>query len=283
MEIAGYSYTWGPVTRPREVDYPKLFQWYLDRKITSIELYDPWIEDKGDDHVEMIADNLEKFGMHPCVCDVNCHVVSRDADARKMGGGRFLGRLEVMNRLGVPVALILPLIPEADSGFSPEECQGWLHEVLAESLPTAKELGITLMIANLGFRGDVYGQADWVVNACRALPDLRMVYDVGNFTMAGEDPVEALDKVFPYMIHVHFKDWITYDEEQPGESWLGHGGKWYQGCRFGEGIVPLEAAAARLKELGYDGLVSPEYEGPGDPYEFMAQAIGASRDLIASS
>jgi len=128
MEIARYSYTWGSITRPREVDYPKLFQWYRDRDISSIELYDPWIEDKD---------------------------------------------------------------------------------------------------------------------------------------------------------HVHFKDWITYDEEQPGESWLGHGNKWYQGCRFGEGIVPQKAAADRLKELGYDGLVSPEYEGPGDPYEYMDQATKYSRTLIA--
>ena len=184
--------------------------------------------------------------------------------------------------IGVPIALILPSLPDYDSGFEPRECHDFLNEALAASLPLAKELGITLMIANLGSRSDIYGQADWVVQTCQALPELRMVYDVGNFVMAGEDPVTALDKVFPYMIHVHLKDWITFDSERPGESWLGHGGKWYQGCLFGKGIVPLRTAVDRLKQLGYDGLVSPEYEGPDDPYEVMGQSIDYSRALLAS-
>ena len=261
MEIAGYSYTWGPITRPREVNYPELFQWYRDRDITSIELYDPWIEGKGESHVEMIIDALGQYEMHPCICDVNCHVVSRDADERRAGVENFQDRLRVMHKIGVPVALILPFLPVYESEFEPRECQDYLTQALGDSLPLARELQITLMVANLGFRGDIYGQADWVVETCQALPDLKMVYDVGNFVMAGEDPVQALDKVFPYMIHVHLKDWVTFDQERPRESWLGHGDKWYQGCRFGEGVVPLRAAVDRLKQLGYDGLVSPEYEG----------------------
>lgn len=280
MEIAGYSYTWGSMCRPREIDYPKLFQWYRDRDISTIELYDPWIEGKGDDHVQMIIDTLAEYEMHPRICDVNCHVVSHDADERKRGGERFHERLRVMNRVGIKIALILPAIPDWGSDYTPAQCQEWLTTALGDSLPVAHELGMTLMIANLGFRGDIYGMADWVVDTCKALPDLRMVYDVGNFVMAGDDPIAAIDKCFPYMIHVHFKDWITYDEEQPGETWLGHGGKWYQGCKFGEGIVDIPAAARRLKELGYDGFVSPEYEGPGDPYEHMDQAIRYSRDVL---
>ncbi len=281
MQLAGYSYTWGPITQPREIDYAKLFQWYRDRDIRTIELYDPWIEDKGEDHVQMIVDTLAAYEMDPRLCDVNCHVVSRDAAERKAGGDRFRDRLQVMNRIGVKIALILPSLPDYETDFTADECHEWLNTALNESLPLAKELGITLMIANLGFRGDIYGQAEWVVETCKAMPDIKMVYDVGNFSMAGVDPVEALDKVFPYMIHVHFKDWITYDNEIPGENWLGAGGKWYQGCRFGEGIVPIKAAADRLKELGYDGHVSPEYEGPGDPYEYMSQALEYSRALIS--
>ena len=114
MEIAGYSYTWGPITQPREVDYLKLFQWYRDRRITTIELYDPWIENKDDDHVDMIIDALGKHGMDPRFCDVNCHVVSRNADERKRGAERFQDRLRVMHRIGVRVA---------GQGPQPQDCQ----------------------------------------------------------------------------------------------------------------------------------------------------------------
>ena len=178
--------------------------------------------------------------------------------------------------------LILPFLPAWDTDFRVGECQEWFNTALAESLPVAKQLGITPMVANLGFRGDMYGQADWVVETCKAFaPDVKTVYDVGNFVMAGEDPIESLNKVFPYTVHVHLKDWVILPTEDPGASFQGHDEQWFQACRFGEGIVPLAATVRRLKELHYDGLVSPEYEGPDDPYEVMGQAFAYSRNLLA--
>lgn len=281
MEIAGYSYTWGPITGPRDIDHRQVIRWFREQGIRSIELYDPWIQDSDASEVQCIIDALGEHDMQPCVCDVECHVVSRDADQRKAGTERFHQRLAVMHQMGVPIALILPFIPAWETDFRAEECHEWLNVALEQSLPVARELGITVMIANLGFRGDIYGQADWVVETCEHFkPEVKMVYDVGNFVMAGEDPVKALDQVYPYMIHVHLKDWVILPDEQPGASWLGHDKQWFQGCRFGAGIVPLAAAVHRLKALGYDGLVSPEYEGPDDPFEIMGQAIGYSRNLL---
>ena len=280
MEIAGYSYTWGPITGPREIDHLAVIRWFREQGIRSIELYDPWIRDE--DEVKVITDALAEAEMRPCICDVECHVVSRDPDARKAGTEKFHQRLAVVHKLGVPVVLILPFLPDYDSDFRAGECQEWLNTAIEESLPVAKELGITPMVANLGFRGDIYGQADWVVETCKTFePDVKTVYDVGNFVMAGEDPIEGLDKVFPYTIHVHLKDWVILPKEGPGKSFRGYDKQWFQACRFGEGIVPLPAAARRLKELNYEGLVSPEYEGPDDPYEVMGQAIGYSRNLLA--
>ena len=186
------------------------------------------------------------------------------------------------NGLGVAGVLILPFLPDYDTDFRAGECQEWLNTAIEESLPVAKELGITPMVANLGFRGDIYGQADWVVETCKTFePDVKTVYDVGNFVMAGEDPIEALDKVFPYTVHVHLKDWVILPKEDPGASFRGHDKQWFQACCFGEGIVPLAAAVKRLKELNYEGLVSPEYEGPDDPYEVMGHAFAYSRNLLA--
>ena len=72
----------------------------------------------------------------------------------------------------------------------------------------AQELDIMPLVANLGFRGDIYGKADFVVESCKTFePYVKTVYDVGNFVMAGEDPIDALEKVFPYTAHVYFKDW----------------------------------------------------------------------------
>ena len=166
MEIAGYSYTWGPITGPRDIDHRQVIRWFREQGIRSIELYDPWIQDSDASEVQCIIDALGEHDMQPCVCDVECHVVSRDADQRKAGTERFHQRLAVMHQMGVPIALILPFIPAWETDFRAEECHEWLNVALEQSLPVARELGITVMIANLGFRGDIYGQADWVVETC---------------------------------------------------------------------------------------------------------------------
>ena len=61
MQMAVYSDTLGPITQTLEVNYCELFQWYRDLNISAIEPYGPWIEDQGDDHVEIILDALGKL------------------------------------------------------------------------------------------------------------------------------------------------------------------------------------------------------------------------------
>ena len=283
MEIVGYSYTFGPITGPRPIDNAKGIRWFAERGITSLELYDPWIPDE--DEVVRIEDAIAETGLKVHMCDVNCHVGSRDADERTAGTKRFHERLRVAARLGAGSILILPSMPDWDSDLTAEECREWLFQAVEDSLPVARELGLLLLVANLGFRGDIYGGPEWVIDACERLGDqVRTVYDVGNFVMAGYDPIAALDKVFPYTHHVHVKDWVTLAEELPGASWKGtRDGPWFKAVDLGEGVVPLPAAVKRLRELGYDGTVSPEYEGPEEPYGVMDRAIAYTHAALAES
>ena len=57
-------------------------------------------------------------------------------------------------------------------------------------------------------------------------------------------------------------------------------GPWFKAVDLGEGVVPLPAAVQRLRELGYDGTVSPEYEGPEEPYAVMDRAITYTREAF---
>ena len=196
MEIVGYSYSFGPITGPRPIDNARAIRWFHERGITSLELYDPWME--NEEEVRRIEDAFAATGMKVLMCDVNCHVGFRDADARTAGTDRFHERLRVAARLGAGSILILPSMPGWDSDLTAEELREWLYEAVEQSLPVARELGLILLVANLGFRGDVYGGPDWVIDACERLGDqVRTVYDVGNFVMAGYDPIAALDRVFP--------------------------------------------------------------------------------------
>ena len=93
-----YSYTWGSITGPREIDHRAVIQWFREQGIRSIELYDPWIKDT--DEIKVITDALAEAEMRPCICDVECHVVSRDPDLRKASAEKFHQRLAVARELG---------------------------------------------------------------------------------------------------------------------------------------------------------------------------------------
>ena len=279
MEIVGYSYSFGPITGPRKIDNARAIHWFGERGINSLELYDPWMEDE--EEVLRIEDAIAATGMKVLACDVNCHVGYPDRNARLTGIDRFHKRLLVASRLKATSVLILPSMPGWDSDLTTDKLREWLYEAIETSLSVARELGLTLMVANLGFRGDVYGDPEWVMDVCERLGDLRTVYDVSNFVMAGYDPIAALDRVFPYINHVHVKDWMPLEAELPGVSWQGtRRGSWFKAVDLGKGVVPLPTAVQRLHELGYNGTVSPEYEGPEDPYTAMSRAIPYTREAF---
>ena len=85
-------------------------------------------------------------------------------------------------------------------------------------------------------------------------PALKINFDPANMILYGTgDPVEALDTLGKFVISVHCKDgdWPAMDRPQSlGEE-----------LPLGKGKVNLPAFIAKLKEIGYRGLLSIEREG----------------------
>jgi L-ribulose-5-phosphate 3-epimerase len=82
---------------------------------------------------------------------------------------------------------------------------------------------------------------------------LGTVVDTGWWTTMGYDPVRAIEQLGPHVVHVHLKDVVR--EGQPHET-----------CKWGDGVVPVEACVRMLLELGYSGGLEiehePEHEDP---------------------
>ena len=276
MKISGYSYSFGGILERVAVDHPKVIRFYSEMHVRGIEIFDPYL--RSDDEIPAIIDALGETEMSVSMYDILCNVVSRDASIRSSGTNKFHERLQAAKKLGAAQVLILPGYPSGD--IKSEECHEWLNEAIQKSLPVADDLGITLTIANLGYGAATYGSSDYILATCEASDNrVKATYDVGNFLMANEDPIEALDKVFPHVVHVHFKDWEILPSKSDG-AWTGIDGRLYSGKALGEGIVDLPAAVDRLKELNYDGYISPEYEGIKDPWQAIDTGIGYLRTLL---
>jgi 3-dehydroshikimate dehydratase len=83
-------------------------------------------------------------------------------------------------------------------------------------------------------------------------PNLVVNLDIFNLFQKGENPLEALDTLFPYTRILHLKNWSRQED-----------GHWAPVC-LAEGPLDYSPFLRRLAELGYDGFVSVEWFGP-DP------------------
>ncbi|MNC25700.1 hypothetical protein D3C75_737990 [compost metagenome] len=62
---------------------------------------------------------------------------------------------------------------------------------------------------------------------------------------------------------VHLKDfYIRPQDRHPGEGWFqSSGGNWLRGAIVGQGDIDMPRVLQLVKESGYDGYISIEFEG----------------------
>jgi sugar phosphate isomerase/epimerase len=103
----------------------------------------------------------------------------------------------------------------------------WSVRDLSAMAPEADRLGITIVFENHeDFQGAVISNILSKVNH----PRIKALYDYGNSQMVGEDPMEALRAMQPYIDAVHVKDHVILSNE--GQIWV-------QGVPMGQGLLPI--------------------------------------------
>jgi sugar phosphate isomerase/epimerase len=96
------------------------------------------------------------------------------------------------------------------------------------------------------------------------LPEAGACVDTGWFATQGYDPARAIEELGDRVFHVHLKDVLR--EGEPHDT-----------CRWGEGIVDIEACVEALRRIGYAGAISVEHE---PEHEDPSEDIGAMREQL---
>jgi L-ribulose-5-phosphate 3-epimerase len=90
--------------------------------------------------------------------------------------------------------------------------------------------------------------------------------DTGWWATHGYDAPQAIEELAPHLLHVHLKD-----VRAPGEP--------HETCRWGEGIVPIDACIDTLRRVGYGGAIAVEHEpetvDPSDDLRAMREELAA--------
>ena len=145
----------------------------------------------------------------------------------------------------------------------------------------AKTKGIKTSVENHGFYCQ---QSDRVEALMKAVDDdnFGWLVDIGNFLCADENPLDAVKVGLNYMIYAHVKDFYYADRsvETPDGYFDTRDGNHLCGSVLGDGIVPVEKCVEMIKNSGYDGWVTLEYEGRENPLTAVPKGLDFLKKLI---
>lgn len=131
----------------------------------------------------------------------------------------------------------------------------------------ATTYGIKTMVENHGYFCQDSSRVEQLVNAVNH-PNFGVLIDMGNFLCVDEDPAQAVGRLMPYATHVHAKDFHVKSgmTPDPGRGWFpSRAGNYLRGSIIGHGDVPIKQCLKIMKNAGYDGVLSIEFEGLEDP------------------
>lgn len=144
------------------------------------------------------------------------------------------------------------------------------RDALEKVVPASRELadyaatlGITTSVENHGMAFNVSERLLQLVHAVDR-DNFKITLDIGNFLCVDEVPESAVAKLIPYASVVHLKDFYRR-KRNPGDGWLQTlAGDHIQGSVFGLGDMDLPRVLRLIKDFGFSGPCSVEYEGRED-------------------
>ncbi len=181
---------------------------------------------------------------------------------------RLKGELDIAKALGAPC-----MRHDVTTGAHGNKSE---LEDYIEALPTLVEccrevteygadIGVKTMFENHGYFIQDSDRCSLILSRVNH-PNMGALVDIGNFLCADEDPVVAVKQMASWAFHVHAKDFhVKPASANPGAGWFPSRGKnWLRGAITGHGDVDIYGCLKALKDAGYDGFISIEFEGVED-------------------
>lgn len=122
--------------------------------------------------------------------------------------------------------------------------------------------GITTSVENHGYFVQHSDRVQALIQAVDR-PNFRTTLDVGNFMCADENSVAAVKNNISYASMVHIKDfYLRPSHQNPGQGWFQTlQGNYLRGAIVGHGDIDMREVLRVIKDSGYDGYISLEFEG----------------------
>ncbi len=238
---------WPGVWHGEELAPVDLFKQLKGMGLETIDIFARAAEEHGADTLEAA---LSDSGLR-CACYyIAADLVSDEPEKVQAADEAFVGGIAVAQQLGAPIVFT----HGSQHAHAGEENLQRYIDRLGEKLQLFKDIEQTLVIENAG---SLLHAADPMVRLCEALGDegLRLCPDTGNFTLWGQDEIDAVNRCLPWAVHFHIKDYA--------ERWEDDGQVGGKEAVLGQGLTPVEEIIGILKREGWSGVLAWE-PGPQD-------------------
>jgi sugar phosphate isomerase/epimerase len=245
-----------------------------------------WIADNGGEHMEIVpygfsvVDNIEladrikekaeSAGIVLSAYSLPANFVQQTQEEFDQEVERLKQHVDIVNRLGIKImrhdVTAFQLEPEEMTIHYFEKHLAKLVEGSQLIADYAAQYGITTTIENHGFNVQSSDRVQRVIHAVNRT-NFKTTLDVGNFLCIDEDPLVGVKKNIKYAATVHLKDfYIRPYYENPGDGvWFRTVNENYlRGAIVGHGDINIREIMKLIKNSGYDGYLTVEFEGMED-------------------
>ncbi|MFD0717628.1 sugar phosphate isomerase/epimerase family protein [Paenibacillus sp. GCM10027626] len=238
-----------------------------------------WVKEHGGEHIEIvpfsfemdqslfeqIRNQAEQVGIELSNYAIGANFAVDDDEAYENEISRVMKEVENAAELGVKL-MRHDVASRGDismSNFLADLPK--LAEACRRIADHAAQYGITTSVENHGYYIQASDRVQALVHAVDR-PNFRTTLDIGNFMCADEESVAATKKNLPIASMMHIKDfYLRPANENPGRGWFPTmAGNYLRGAIAGQGDINMREVLRAVKESGYDGYLSIEFEGMED-------------------
>lgn len=267
-----------------------IYEWIKladELRVDGLEFYNNFADVKDPTNWPMIRKAVEDTGMViPMMCASPDFTIP-DAALRKKEVEHEIKAIEMSAALGAKYCRVLSGQRRKD--ITREEGMGYVVDSINACIPTAKDLGITLIIEN-HYKDDFWTEPEFAqmmdvfVDLVSRIdsPYFGVNFDPSNAIAAGEEPLELLDKVKHKVLTMHASDRYlahgTTEDLRKAEGGSAGYVSFFKHGVIGKGLNDYDAIFSTLKDVGFDGWIS--IEDGVDGMEQMHESADFLREKI---
>ena len=218
-----------------------------DNKIQGLEIHNvncqPFLSDRPFDKENVSATKRKLYEKNVSVSCVDAVCNLADLTKKEENEKEVLSVIKTAELLDAPFVRIHAYNTD-EVKTSPDDCDGYVAELVAKILPVANDSGVTVLLETMG----IYADTQRLSNLLDSFASDRFsaLWDIHHtFRFAGESPETTVKRLGKHIKHVHVKD----SEISGGQI---------KYCLLGEGDINISSVFDSLRSINYEGYYSLE-------------------------